>query len=61
MELFIKIIRWLFYILVAACIVLYILYKTSDPTDEAYFEYFLYCGFSALGLSFIRFVLRFMF
>lgn len=61
MNTFIKVIRWIFYILVAACIVLFIMYKMSDPVNEEYFRYFLYCGFSALGLSFLRFVLRFMY
>ena len=61
MNLFIKIIRWLFYILIVACIGFFIAYKTSDPVNEDYFRYFLYCGFSAMGLSMIRFILRFMF
>ena len=61
MNTFVKILRWLFYILVAACIVLFILYKTSNPVNEDLFRYFLYCGFSAIGLSLIRFILRFMY
>lgn len=61
MELFIKIIRWIFYILVAACILLYIFYSTSEPKNEDLYDYFLYCGVCAVGLSMIRFVLRFMY
>lgn len=61
MEIFIKVIRVLFYLLVAACIVLFVMYKYSEPVNEDYFRYFLYCGFSAIGLSCIRFVMRFMY
>lgn len=61
MNTFIKVLRWIFYILVTACLVLFGMYKYSDPVNEQYFVYFLYCGFSALGLSLIRFVLRFMY
>lgn len=61
MELFIKIIRWIFFILVAACILLYIFYSTSEPKNEDLYDYFLYCGVAAIGLSMIRFVLRFMY
>lgn len=61
MNTFIKIIRWIFFILVAACIALFIAYKMSDPVNEELYRYFLYCGFCALGLSFLRFILRFMY
>ncbi len=61
MNIFLKVLRLLFFILVAACITFFILYKTSDPVDEDYFRYFMYCGFSAIGLSVIRAVLRFVF
>lgn len=61
MNTFIKIIRWIFYILVVACIGLYVAYKMSDPVNEDLFVYFLYCGFGAIGLSLLRFILRFMY
>ena len=61
MRIFIKIISWIFYILVALCLVFFVLYKTSEPVDETYFQYFLYAGFGAIGLSLIRFVMRFMY
>ena len=61
MNTFIKIIRWIFYILVAACIIMFIIYKKSDPVNEELYRYSLYCGFGALGLSFLRFILRFMY
>ena len=61
MRIFIKIISWVFYILVASCLVFFVLYKMSDPVNETYFQYFLYAGFSAIGLSLIRFVMRFMY
>ncbi|MBQ0056733.1 MAG: hypothetical protein KBT20_03655 [Bacteroidales bacterium] len=59
MNLFIKIIRWIFYILVVACITFFCLYKFSEPVNEDYFQYFVYCGFGAMGLSLLRFILRF--
>ncbi|MBP5681391.1 MAG: hypothetical protein J6X31_10150 [Bacteroidales bacterium] len=61
MEIFVKVIRWLFYLLAIACGVFFVMYKFSDPVNEDYFRYFMYCGFSAIGLSLIRFVLRFMY
>ena len=60
MNTFIRIIRILFYLLVVACLVLFVLYKCSDPVNEVYFHYFVYCGFSAIGLSLLRFILRFV-
>ena len=39
----------------------FVLYKMSDPVNETYFQYFLYAGFAAIGLSLIRFVMRFMY
>ena len=61
MEIFVKVIRWIFYLLVIACGIFFVMYKFSDPVNEEYFRYFMYCGFSAIGLSLIRFVLRFMY
>ena len=61
MNIFMKILRWLFYALVVASIALFVMYKYSEPVNEDYFRYFLYCGFGAIGLSCIRFVMRFMY
>ncbi|MDO4496857.1 MAG: hypothetical protein Q4B58_03340 [Bacteroidales bacterium] len=60
MDLFIKILRWIFYVLVIACFGFYIAYQFSEPQNEEYFRYFLYCGLGAIGLSAVRFVLRFI-
>lgn len=60
METFIKILRWIFYVLVAICLGCFIAYNYVEPQDEAYFRYAMYSGFCALGLSAIRFVLRFI-
>ena len=61
MGIFIKVIRWIFYLLAIACAVFYVMYKMSDPVNEEYFRYFLYCGFSAIGVSLIRIAMRFMY
>lgn len=60
MDLFIKILRWIFYILGIACIGFFVAYKYSEPQNEDYFLYCMYCGLGAIGLSCIRFVLRFI-
>lgn len=60
MDKFLKVIRVIFYVLVVACFGFYAAYRYMEPTDEAYFRYFLYCGMGAIGLSAIRFVLRFI-
>lgn len=61
MNIFLKILRGLFYGLVVASIAFFVAYKFSDPVNEEYFRNFLYCGFGAMGLSLIRFVMRFMY
>jgi len=60
MDLFIKILRYIFYVLAVVCIGFFIAYHYSEPQNEDYFLYFLYSGFGCIGLSAIRFVLRFI-
>jgi len=60
MDIFIKVLRYLFYALAIACVAFFIAYHYSEPQNEDYFQYFMYCGFGAMGLSLIRFVLRFI-